>query len=57
MLIARISAGPFSPTKWDPFSYHKPIPPTLYKAEPGMAAVQVYPDVFEDPSSFRTKNK
>lgn len=52
MLIARISTGLCSPRKLELFSYYKPILPTLHKAEPGMAVVQVNPDIFEDPKTF-----
>lgn len=52
MLIARISTGLGSPRKLELFSYYKPILPTLHKAEPGMAVVQVNPDVSEDPKTF-----
>lgn len=52
MLIASISPGLCSPRKWEPFSYYKPMLPTLYKAKFGMAVVEVYPDVFEDSQTF-----
>lgn len=48
MFIARISTGLCPPRKWEPFSYYRPILHILQKAEPGMAVVKVYLDVFED---------
>lgn len=52
MFIDRISTGLCPPRKWEPFSYYRPILHILQKAEPGMAVVKVYLDVFEDRQTF-----